>query len=234
MDAPNTIALILARKGSKGLSGKNLATLNGHPLVARPILDMQKSGVVADIVVSTDCETIQQTATSYGACAPFLRPAEDALDCATTEQSLRFALNKAEQYFKKVYKYAIFLTPTDVYRNPLWICECYKRLVSEPLLESVFIGYPTTKNYWELNSEGKWTRIRSWMSEYGSRQTRQSIIREDTGVCCVSHAWLWREGRRIGDNVDIIVKTHPLGGLDIHTKNDLLMANFALEINDQP
>ena len=228
-DLINTITIIPARKGSKGLPGKNVALLNGHPLIARPILDIKNSGVETDIIVSTDCTTIQDIAISYGAHVPFLRPAEFALDNTTTEDTLRIALAQSEQYFGKEYQYAIFLAATDIYRDPLWIKECYDTINGDHSLESVFIGYPTTKNYWH-SVDGKWQRICPWMREYGSRQTRNSIVREDTGVCSVSRADLWRNGRRIGDHVSIILKNHPLGGLDIHTDYDLRLSQYALEI----
>ena len=68
------------------------------------------------------------------------------------------------------------------------------------------------------------------MSEYSSRQTRQAIIREDTGLVCASRAHLWREGRRIGDRVEIIINDDDLTGIDIHDEEDLNLAQAALNI----
>ena len=52
-------------------------------------------------------------------------------------------------------------------------------------------------------------KIEDWMAIYSSRQIRRSIVREDTGLACASRAELWRQGRRIGDNVDIIETDDP-------------------------
>ena len=68
------------------------------------------------------------------------------------------------------------------------------------------------------------------MSEYSSRQTRQAIVREDTGVVCGCRAYLWREGRRIGDRVEIIINDDDLTGIDIHDEEDLKLAQAALNI----
>ena len=69
------------------------------------------------------------------------------------------------------------------------------------------------------------------MSDYSSRQIRRYIVREDTGLMCVSRAWLWREGRRIGDIVDILVNDDDFTNIDIHEQRDLLLANAALKIH---
>ena len=69
------------------------------------------------------------------------------------------------------------------------------------------------------------------MSTYTSRQVKKPIIREDTGLACASRAWLWREGRRIGDIVDVVVNDDDFTNIDIHEQRDLLLANAALNIN---
>ena len=68
------------------------------------------------------------------------------------------------------------------------------------------------------------------MFEYSSRQTKQTIVREDTGLVCASRAYLWREGRRIGDRVEIIINNDDLTGIDIHNEEDLKLAQAALNI----
>ena len=150
-----------------------------------------------------------------------------AKDETTTEDTLKDALERIENYLDKKYKYAMFMTATDVYRKPEWIKECYETIKEKSECESVFIGYETTKNYWEYR-EGKWERVCEWMSVYGSRQTRQSIVREDTGVCSISRADLWRQGTRIGDKVQILTKRSIYDGLDIHTQYDLEIAEFTI------
>ena len=96
-------------------------------------------------------------------------------------------------------------------------------------LESVFSGHKTHKNFWELKNS-KWVRLKSWMRNYSSRQVRKHIVREDTGVACASRAYLWRNGRRIGDKVEIIQNNAPFTSIDIHESIDLKMANFAMKI----
>lgn len=48
------LALIPARKGSKGLPGKNLRVFRGKPLILHSIEGAIKSGVVDEVILSTD------------------------------------------------------------------------------------------------------------------------------------------------------------------------------------
>ena len=101
-------------------------------------------------------------------------------------------------------------------------------MISNPLLESVFVGYETHKNYWELNN-GKWKRIKKWMKSYSSRQVRNKIYREDTGLFSISKANLWRKGKRIGNKIDLIINHNDLSSVDIHKKKDLILANLIID-----
>ena len=225
-----TLCLIIARGGSKGLPNKNLLELMGKPLIAWPIIYALSSSLVSDVVVSTDSEEIAQMARKYGAKVPFLRPSILAGDNATTESVLQHGLQYMEKSENKIYEYCVFLTATDIFRPSGLIEEGLKILEGDSTIDSFFVGQKTTKNYWEKDSNGNWVRIKDWMREYGSRQTRQYIVREDTGLGCVSRAKFWRQGRRIGDNVEIKVIDDSFASIDIHTFEDLAIANFALKI----
>ena len=67
------------------------------------------------------------------------------------------------------------------------------------------------------------------MKIYSSRQEKKPIYREDTGLACASRASLWRDGKRIGDNVEIIANENFETSIDIHTDFDFFLAEKALE-----
>jgi hypothetical protein len=79
------------------------------------------------------------------------------------------------------------------------------------------------KNYWIQDSACNWIRVLDRMREYSNRQIRRKIYREDTGLACASRAYLWREGRRIGDVFQIIESENSETAIDIHTAYDLFM-----------
>ena len=232
---PKTIAIICARGGSKGLVGKNLKLLNGEPLIGRAIRHAKAAQCIDHIIVSTDDEEIAAKARDFGAVVPFTRPANLAEDLTSTEEALQHALLTYEDICKIKFEIAVFLTATDIFRNPNWISIAVEKLIDRPELESVFVGYETHKNFWEKQKDGTWVRIRPWMANYASRQDslRGTVVREDTGLACASRASLWRKGKRIGDKVEIIVTNDDFTSIDIHEREDLLLAEAALEIRKE-
>ncbi|MBT3921890.1 MAG: acylneuraminate cytidylyltransferase family protein, partial [Nitrospina sp.] len=74
------ISLIPARGGSKGIPRKNLALLDGKPLIAYSIEESLNCSLISRTIVSTDDPEIAEVARKYGAEAPFLRPSELAQD----------------------------------------------------------------------------------------------------------------------------------------------------------
>ena len=227
------ICIIPARGGSKGLPRKNIKLIGGEPLITRAINHAKASGVIDVILVTTDDKEIADIALKSGAEVPFIRPDNLAEDLSTTEETLQHALLTYEDINKLHFDLCVFLTATDIFRDPMWIKKGVEILISNPKLESVFSGHNTHKNFWEQQPDGSWVRLREWMSKYSSRQIRRAIVREDTGLMSVSRAFLWREGRRIGDNVEIITNDDDFTGIDIHQQEDLDLANFALKLRKE-
>ncbi len=66
------------------------------------------------------------------------------------------------------------------------------------------------------------------MKSYTSRQVGQRLFREDTGLASATRARFWRIGKRIGNKVSFIVNDEAFTGIDIHTKQDLYLAEMAM------
>jgi CMP-N-acetylneuraminic acid synthetase len=77
------LCVIPARAGSKRLIGKNLAELDGKPLLAYTILAALKSGIFHTVYVSTEDPQIAEVAKAHGADVPYIRPVELAQDTIT-------------------------------------------------------------------------------------------------------------------------------------------------------
>jgi CMP-N,N'-diacetyllegionaminic acid synthase len=222
----NTIIVIPARGGSKGLPGKNISLFHGHPLIAWPIEYAKKSALASDIVVSTDSEEIAEVAIKYGAQVPFLRTDEVSCDLATTEATLKFSLIEAEKKLNTHYDLCCFLTCTDLFRTSNWIDQGITFLQNNPEFESFFVANKTHKNFWEFDATtNQYNRLAQWMSVYSSRQIRKPIFREDTGLTCISRAHLWKSERRIGDIIKIEEDDRFETSIDIHSSFDLFLAN---------
>ncbi len=80
--SPRILVVIPARGGSKRFPDKNLALLDGKPLLSYPIDAAKQVARIDRIVVSTDDERIAALARELGAEVPFMRPAEHATDAS--------------------------------------------------------------------------------------------------------------------------------------------------------
>ena len=111
-----TLALVPARGGSKGIPRKNIRNFAGYPLIAWSIAAAKQASGVTRVIVSTDDEEIASVAREYGAETPFLRPSELAQDQTTDlpvfEHSLKW-LKKNENYKPEI---VIQLRPTSPIR----------------------------------------------------------------------------------------------------------------------
>ncbi|MGW8950009.1 cytidylyltransferase domain-containing protein [Streptomyces sp. NPDC055709] len=89
------LAVIPARGGSKGVPGKNLATVGGVPLVARAVRACAQARLVTDVMVSTDDHAIAEVARAAGGTV-VERPPAIAGDTATSESAVLHAMDAYE------------------------------------------------------------------------------------------------------------------------------------------
>jgi len=91
----NTVAIIPARGGSKGIPDKNLQHVGGIPLLVRTIHTLQLSSSVSAVYVSTDSESIARLASAYGA-EVIMRPSDISSDSASSESALLHTIEVIE------------------------------------------------------------------------------------------------------------------------------------------
>ena len=123
MEINDTLFIIPARGGSKGLPRKNILPINEKPMICYTI-DAAR-GVTSDenICVSTDDLEIKKVVEDYGLKVPFIRPTELATDTAGTREVLLHAIdfyaNKLNRRFNKI----CLLQPTSPLRTALHIID---------------------------------------------------------------------------------------------------------------
>jgi CMP-N,N'-diacetyllegionaminic acid synthase len=113
----STLALVLARGGSKSIPRKNLAPLAGKPLIAWTIEAALRCPAAPRVVVSTDDEEIAAVARSLGAEAPFERPAGLAQDDTPTMPVVAHALRRLEDTEHYRPDRVLLLQPTSPLRT---------------------------------------------------------------------------------------------------------------------
>ena len=93
-----TIAIILARGGSKGIPKKNLKNFCGLPLIAWSILQASNVKGINDIWVSSDDKKILNLAKKYGA-KTIIRPKKLATSMANADDGYIHAITFIEKNF---------------------------------------------------------------------------------------------------------------------------------------
>lgn len=112
----SSIAIILARGGSKRLPRKNILPLAGKPMIAWTIAACLESDVFDRVLVSTDDQEIANIALQHGAEVPFMR--ESAYDDhASSSEATLFALAQAESYWGESYSIVAQLMANCPFRS---------------------------------------------------------------------------------------------------------------------
>lgn len=96
-DMMETLAVIPARGGSKGVRRKCGRTVGGIPLLARAIAAAKAAKTVRRVIVSTDDPEFAALAKASGAEVPFLRPAEFATDTAPVIDAIAHLLKTLKE-----------------------------------------------------------------------------------------------------------------------------------------
>ena len=123
------LAIIPARGGSKGLPGKNIKNIGGHPLISYSILAAQKVSLINRIIVSTDDPKIAEISLKYGAEVPIMRPMEFASDFSTDFDVFYHMLSwlKENQNYKP--DFVVQLRPTSPVRQVSHILDAINKLI---------------------------------------------------------------------------------------------------------
>jgi CMP-N,N'-diacetyllegionaminic acid synthase len=123
----NTLGLIPARAGSKGVPGKNQRLLCGRPLVDYTF-EAALNSCLDRVILSTDSTEIAALGQSAGVDVPFIRPDSISDDEATAQSVISHALKavcNADNWKPDI---VLYLQPTSPFRSAANIDEAIKIL----------------------------------------------------------------------------------------------------------
>ena len=119
----NILAIIPARGGSKGIPRKNVAPLNGRPILAYTAMAARNSRLLDRTILSSNDPEIMEVARQLGIDTPFTRPEELARDdtpaLPVIQHAVRF-MEAEESYRADV---IVLLQPTSPLRTEKHIDE---------------------------------------------------------------------------------------------------------------
>jgi CMP-N,N'-diacetyllegionaminic acid synthase len=172
------------RRGSKGLSNKNLRVLHGKPLMAHTIEQAQESELFEHIVVSTDSKKIAEMAKSLGAEAWFLRPSKLSKDNAPKIPAIRHAFLESESYFGCKFDVVVDLDVTSPLRRVADITNAYNQLINENA-DILITGSSARKNpYFNMVEiiEGQVQLVKKLDDPVGCRQDAPKVYDMNASV----------------------------------------------------
>ncbi len=140
--ATQTIAIIPARSGSKGVADKNVKPLGGYPLLAYAVAAASLCDEIDRVVVSTDSEEYARIARSFGAEVPFLRPAALASDSSGDIDFVRHALDWFEAQEGQLPEFLVHLRPTTPLRDPAQIGAAVRAMRADSRATSLRSAHP--------------------------------------------------------------------------------------------
>jgi len=193
----SNVAIIPARGGSKGIPLKNIADLNGKPLISYTIEAALKSEVFEKVVVSTDDPRIEQVSRQYQITV-IRRPKRLALDTTATELVLLHVLNRLEKE-NCTPDVVCLLQPTSPLRNELDICRAYRKFIREKVDSLLSV----TRNYhfvWRQHSN----QLRPMNYNYHRRPRRQAIrdqFKENGAIYFTKYKILKANQNRLGGRI---------------------------------
>ena len=195
-----TVAIILARGGSKGIPKKNLIDFCGQPLISWTILQAKSSKFIDSVWVSSDDDEILKIAKKYGA-NTILRPAHLSSDSSSSESAWLHALNLIERQF--LIDIVLGLQPTSPLRDfydldqsiEVFIKNDYDSLFSANEIQDFFI--------WEKKAN---SNLNSLNYDFKNRKRRQQIKKkylENGSIYVFKPSILKENNNRLGGNIGI-------------------------------
>jgi CMP-N,N'-diacetyllegionaminic acid synthase len=164
-----TVAIILARGGSKGIPKKNIIDFCGKPLLAWTIEHCLDGGVDS-IYVSSDSDEILEVGEKYGA-QSIRRPKDISVDLATSESGWLHALKIIESE-SEIVNWVLAPQVTSPIRTSTDISEAIK-IAEKGQFDSIFSAIEVEDFFMWVNDpvEG----LKSLNYDYNKRKRRQQI-----------------------------------------------------------
>lgn len=219
----SVVGVIPARAGSKRLPNKNLALLDGRPLIVHTCTAARDSGALSAVYVNTDSPEIAAVAAQSGARCPVLRPKHLADDDTPTRESNLFLLNYLARRGERC-DAVMVLQPTSPLRTWEDIRVAW-RLFQEHAPCEVASVSPVVPRGW-LGTLGPGRQFERWSGEDGDE-----LVYRLNGAIYV-HVWDdYVTGRPAEKTIAYAMPAWR--GVDIDTREDLEYARFLTQQRQQ-
>ena len=217
----NTVAIIPARGGSKGIPRKNIKELCGKPLIAYIIETALRVEELDRVIVSTEDKEIAEVAKKCGAEVPFMRPEELARDETPTLPVLQHAVKYLEE--KENYKpdIVVLLYATSPLLKHERVSEAIKLLKARGF-DSVLSVVEDRGHYWIKRGEDY---ERLYPKVLKNRQFTEPLLKENGAIYLCKRDLLMKENTMVGGKIGFL-KMQKEESIDIDEPLDFEIAEF--------
>lgn len=232
MSEHKSIAVILARGGSKRLPGKNIKSLAGKSLIARAVETALYSKIFDAVIVSTDDVRIRTEAMLHGASAPFLRPAELSSDEASSLDALLHAVEYHLEHNKTAIENVCLIQPTSPFLRPNHLQEALNQFNSKgftSLSSMVKVKFPPE---WMFTMDEEKDKALFENPEMISKPTSELKKRyvENGAIYFVKLEWLLDKRSLYDANNHSGYVMSELDSIDIDTNEDWQYAKYIFNV----
>lgn len=197
-----TVAILLARGGSKGIPRKNLVDFCGQPLLAWTVQHCVETSGINSVWLSSDSHEILEVGASLGA-RPIIRPEELASDTATSEAAWLHAVDVIEQNEGPIGQIVApqvtspLREPADIERGlSLFASGRYDSLFSCSSAEDLC--------FWERSVSGELNSVNYDWRNRGRRQDRLPQYIENGSFYIFTPAVLRTYNNRFGERIGMV------------------------------
>ena len=228
-----TVAVILARAGSKGLRDKCVLPLLGRPVISYTIEHAQRCPAIQEIILTTDSEAAASIGRATGVCI-VQRPAELATDTARVDASVRHAVETYEKQNGPVDAVVILYGNVPIRADGV-IAKCVE-LLERSGGSSVRTVAPVTKQHPDWIHRLNGDRMEQFRpNSIHRRQELEPLYYHDGAVIAVTRQSLFSSAA-LGDDPHAFfgpdrraVVQQPEDAVDIDTAIDLALAEAVLK-----
>ena len=217
----NTVAIIPARGGSKGIPRKNIKELCEKPLITYIIETALRVEELDRVIVSTEDKEIAEVAKKCGAEVPFMRPEELARDETPTLPVLQHAVKYLEE--KENYKpdIIVLLYATSPLLKHERVSEAIKLLKARGF-DSVLSVVEDRGHYWIKRGEDY---ERLYPKVLKNRQFTEPLLKENGAIYLCKRDLLMKENTMVGGKIGFL-KIQKEESIDIDEPLDFEIAEF--------
>lgn len=234
----DSVAIIPARGGSKGIIDKNIRHLQGHPLLAYSIAVAKLAGF-KKILVSTDSEEYAEVSIQYGAEVPFLRPADISLDNSTDFEWMRHAMEWTMDNYEgnRIPEFWFHLRPTTPLREPETLQRAIEIISENPQATSLRSGHEASESpfkWFLVDEKGYFKGLTDDLTPEKVNQPRQMFPKmyiPDGYVDIVRSSYVLENDTLHGDNMLVFISPRCT---EVDTEEDFEYLEYEIERNLSP